>query len=272
MTSPAAGGSSDELERLRGRPRPDPGARPRAPASRRMSATPSDACSDVPHPVTMTGSPAVAVVAIAAASARPPAVRARLAREDPAGQRGLGRDHVGHVIRRAGPRGSACRCEAHGSGGPGRGAVGSKPSVVVIEREDRLEVASAGSATHGARRAPGSVVAPNASPWRHRRAASDGSREEDRMQVGLMAPQGWKGEYDGWAAGRRLGADRRARRAGRGARLRVPLGLRPLPHGARADRRDHLRVRSRSSPRWRWRPRGSASATWSSAPGSATRR
>ena len=30
------------------------------------------------------------------------------------------------------------------------------------------------------------------------------------MQVGLMAPQGWKGEYDGWAAGRRLGPDRRA--------------------------------------------------------------
>jgi F420-dependent oxidoreductase-like protein len=33
-----------------------------------------------------------------------------------------------------------------------------------------------------------------------RRAASDGGVEEDRMQVGLMAPQGWKGEYDGWKA------------------------------------------------------------------------
>ena len=52
------------------------------------------------------------------------------------------------------------------------------------------------------------------------------------MQVGLMAPQGWKGEYDGWRAGRRLGAHGRAREAGRGARLRVALGLRSLPHRA----------------------------------------
>ena len=55
------------------------------------------------------------------------------------------------------------------------------------------------------------------------------------MQVGLMAPQGWKGEYDGWQPARRLGADDRARAAGRDARLRVALGLRPLPHRARAE-------------------------------------
>ena len=62
------------------------------------------------------------------------------------------------------------------------------------------------------------------------------------MQVGLMAPQGWKGEYDGWRPGRRLGPHDRARAAGRGARLRVAVGLRPLPHRPAADRRDHLRV------------------------------
>ena len=33
------------------------------------------------------------------------------------------------------------------------------------------------------------------------------------MQVGLMAPQGWKGDYDGWlAAGRRVGTDGRTAR------------------------------------------------------------
>ena len=62
------------------------------------------------------------------------------------------------------------------------------------------------------------------------------------MQVGLMALQGWKREYDGWDAGGSLDAHDRARRAGRGPGLRVPVGLRPLPHRARPDRRDHVRV------------------------------
>ena len=56
------------------------------------------------------------------------------------------------------------------------------------------------------------------------------------MQVGLMAPQGWKGEYDGWdpaAAWARTVSSP----PGRGARLRIALGVRPLPHGPRADRR-----------------------------------
>ena len=95
---------------------------------------------------------------------------------------------------------------------------------------------------------------------------------EVAMQVGLMAPQGWKGEYDGWHAGRGLGADGRARQAGRGARLRVAVGLRPLPHRPATRPTRSRSSRSRCSPRWRWRPSASASATWSSAPGSATRR
>ena len=92
------------------------------------------------------------------------------------------------------------------------------------------------------------------------------------MQVGLMAPQGWKGDYDGWEPGRCLGADGRAGAAGRGARLRVALGVRPLPHGPGADATRSRSSRSRCSPRWPWPRRASASGTWSSAPAFATRR
>ncbi len=63
------------------------------------------------------------------------------------------------------------------------------------------------------------------------------------MQVGLMAPQGWKGEYDGWDAGRRLGADGRARPQAEDARLRVARGSSTTSTTVpRADRRDHVRV------------------------------
>ena len=62
------------------------------------------------------------------------------------------------------------------------------------------------------------------------------------MKIGAIVPQGWVGEYDGWDAARRLAADDRGRPAGRAARLRVDLAVRPFPHGPPPDRRDHLRV------------------------------
>ena len=92
------------------------------------------------------------------------------------------------------------------------------------------------------------------------------------MQVGLMAPQGWKGEYDGWDPAAAWATTVELAQAGRAARLRVAVGLRPLPHGPGPDRRDHVRVvlgARRAGGAHRARP---ASATWSSAPGSATRR
>ena len=44
------------------------------------------------------------------------------------------------------------------------------------------------------------------------------------MQVGLMAPQGWKGEYDGWDPADAWARTLELAAAGRGARVRVALG------------------------------------------------
>ena len=61
-----------------------------------------------------------------------------------------------------------------------------------------------GGATHAARHDVRGGVLPEPSPWGLGHRTMDGSGEastrEYEMQVGLMAPQGWKGEYDGWAA------------------------------------------------------------------------
>ena len=62
------------------------------------------------------------------------------------------------------------------------------------------------------------------------------------MQVGLMAPQGWKGEYDGWDPADAWARTIELAHARRGPRLRGAVGLRSLPHGPAADRRDHVRV------------------------------
>ena len=62
------------------------------------------------------------------------------------------------------------------------------------------------------------------------------------MKLGVIIPQGWTGDYDGWDAGDGLGRSVAAGPAGGRARLRVDLGVRPLPHRPAADRRDHLRV------------------------------
>ena len=92
------------------------------------------------------------------------------------------------------------------------------------------------------------------------------------MQVGLMAPQGWKGEYDGWEP-----ADAWARTIELATQAEA-LGFESLwvfDHFhtvPRADRRDHLRVVLGAVRAGDGDRRGSASATWSSAPGSATRR
>ena len=63
------------------------------------------------------------------------------------------------------------------------------------------------------------------------------------MRVGLLAPQGWKGEYgrlgarlDAWA--RTVELARQAEDLG----FESDMGLRSLPHGAAPDRRDHVRV------------------------------
>ena len=95
------------------------------------------------------------------------------------------------------------------------------------------------------------------------------TNRETAMKVGLMAPQGWKGEYDGWDAGRAWERTVELARR-RGARVRVAVGVRPLPHGARSDRRDHVRVVLEPAA-LAGSPAGSESGTWSSARSSAIR-
>ena len=63
-------------------------------------------------------------------------------------------------------------------------------------------------------------------------------RDEDRCD---RSP-GLDGRVRRLGPARRVAADRRGRPAGRPARLRVDLAVRPLPHGPPPDRRDHVRV------------------------------
>ena len=266
--SPVGGGSSASSKAWAATRRPAAAGRPRAPPRAGCRRSPSAACSEVPQPVTTTGWPAAAVVARPPPPAPPPgrrrrpgAARIRRASAGSAAimsvmwyggpERGLGRIGRGPRIGRAGE-------------GSGRieGGVGASSSA-----EDRR-----GAAGRRAAASPRGRVTIGREP-RTRHHGDDGGvrRRRDRMQVGLMAPQGWKGEYDGWDAADAWARTVELARAGRGARLRVAVGLRPLPHGAAPDRRDHLRGllgphRPRDGDR-----RGSASATWSSARGSATR-
>ena len=76
--------------------------------------------------------------------------------------------------------------------------------------------------------------------------------EGGRMQVGLMAPQGWKGEYDGWGPADAWARTIELAEQAEDARVRVALGLRPLPHRARSRPTRSPSSRSRSWPRWRW--------------------
>ena len=91
------------------------------------------------------------------------------------------------------------------------------------------------------------------------------------MQVGLMAPQGWKGEYDGWDPADAWARTIELATAGRGRSASRRCGSSITSTRSRSRPTRSRSSRSRSCPRWRWRPSASGSATWSSAPGSATR-
>ena len=73
---------------------------------------------------------------------------------------------------------------------------------------------------------------------RDRRRARGGGADEDRRD----RPAGLGRRVRRLGSARRLAADDRGRAAGRPARLRVDLAVRPLPHRAPPDRRDHVRV------------------------------
>ena len=62
------------------------------------------------------------------------------------------------------------------------------------------------------------------------------------MKLGVIVPQGWTGEYDGWETERAWDPHGGRCAAGGSARVRVDLALRSPPHRAAADRRDHVRV------------------------------
>ena len=152
----------------------------------------------------------------------------------------LGLDHLGHVEWRPGAQ--------HGHPGarprigrPGQRRVGSKVDGRSMAAED----------TGAARdRAPVRLTPQT----RHRCPASDGAahRQEVWMQVGLMAPQGWKREYDGWepaeAWARTIELAEQAEALG----LRVAVGRSttstPCPTRPTRSRSS----RSRCSRRWRW--------------------
>ena len=55
------------------------------------------------------------------------------------------------------------------------------------------------------------------------------------MKLGVIVPQGWTGEYDGWETERAWGRTVAVGAAGGSARVRVDLALRPPPHHAAAD-------------------------------------
>ena len=132
MTSASAGGSSDSSNACAAIA-PGPGSPAARAASRRISTVPSAACSDVPQPVTMIARPARAAVAMAVARAAAwlsgPAWLARIRRAT------AGSAAIMSVMWYGGPeRRTGVSVEAQGSGGPGRGALGSKPASVVIDR------------------------------------------------------------------------------------------------------------------------------------------
>ena len=119
-----------QLERLDARDPCSAADRPRQPPRAGSRPRPSAACSEVPQPVTTTASPAARArpdgVGKAAAPPAGPDPRPTIRRR----QRGLGRDHVGHVVRRAGSRARhAGRCPRLGRA---RGARSGRNGSVVI--------------------------------------------------------------------------------------------------------------------------------------------
>ena len=183
----------------------------------RISATPSAACSLVPQPVTMIGSPASPPGRIAPASlAAPPcgvARRSRIRR----GEGRLGRDHVGHVVRRPafGRRGASTR--------PGIGRGGERARSgrrLVASAESRVDRRPDGPARTCARAARRPEFAYRSRLTEERSGGLDAGR--------LADSPGLEGRIRRLGPGRRMGTDGRARPPGRGARVRVRVGVRPL--------------------------------------------
>ena len=100
MTSPRVGRRPGTARRPGRASGPRPGSPAARHASRSTSATAWAACSDVPQPVTSTGSRATAAARTASASARRRAVAGQ-PRRRPRDERGLRGDHLGHRPRRA---------------------------------------------------------------------------------------------------------------------------------------------------------------------------
>ena len=206
--------------------------RPRGPPRAGSRPSPSAACSDVPQPVDDDR--------LARPRGRggwpPPGRRRPLGGRPGAptirrGERRLGRDHVGHVVRR--PGAPARRDRSRPTGRAGRGGERSDRTAASVRHRPRIGAPRRRSGPLGATRRPrdaarGRVTCGGVEPDRTGSAVHHDRRRvlrrRRRMQVGLMAPQGWKGEYDGWAPADALGADGRAGRAGRGARLRDRCG------------------------------------------------
>ncbi len=101
-------------------------------ASPRISTTPRAPCSDVPHPVTTIGSPArIARRRVRASSAATLPTASWRARMRSATD---GSASIISVMWNGGPvRALGRSVEAHGSGAPGNGAVGSKAVVSIAE-------------------------------------------------------------------------------------------------------------------------------------------
>ena len=98
---------------------------------------------------------------------------------------------------------------------------------------------------------------------RERVEGTYGPWEESTVKLGLTLPQGCDREYLGLDAGDRLAAHGRDRPAGGGGRVRVALGVRPLPGRPAARGGAHLRAVRRAGGARAWRPAGPGSGTWS---------
>ena len=107
-------------------------------------------------------------------------------------------------------------------------------------------------------------------PITHVSVRSGTCPDDCAMKLGLIGPQGWTGEYDGWEPGR-VAADDGGRAARRDAGIRIDLAVRPLPHRARPT--DEITFESFTSlAALAALPAGSGWGTSSSARRSGTRR
>ena len=229
-------GSRDSSKACAATARRQPGSPPSRGALARISATPRRrvlgraAAGDDDR-----ARPASAVARIAcgqrAGRVRRPARRARI-RPARAGSAA-----IMSVMWYGGPSRQARRSGRTPTGRAGRGAGPADRTVGGRHRLRRIGAAR--------RRVGGSRHAPRRNRLRtrhHGAAITSGSTDGGSDAGRVDGAAGVEGRVRRLAAGRRLGSHRRARRAGRGARLRVALGVRSLPHRAAPDRGDHVRV------------------------------